>query len=349
MELHLNTHIPLWEGFPHVLQTQQFSRENLDALFKLTDALIVGRQKTVDGLWRTLGAGYLLQTLFYEASSRTVSSFLRAALNLGMNVIDVRDPQAISSEAKGESFDDGIRMYSGSYDESTYRTADVLVIRHPDPDHIARAATISNVPVINAGNGPDQHPTQSLVDLYAIDYMLEKLDGLHVGMVGDLKNGRTCRSLAYLLGKIGKGTRFTFIAHPELQMREDVCAYLDRHSVPYEQRSDYGDVLSTLDVLYIVRLQKERDPARLEALLPALRPLRFTPEHLAEIRQGARVLHPLPIDSSVPGLSEIDPELCALARAQKDPRLAWFTQCDFGVPVRMALLAVILANRWSRS
>lgn len=336
--------VTLWEGFPHVLQTQQFSREHLGALFKLTDEWIAERRRGVNGPWRGLGAGHVLQTLFYEASSRTVSSFLRAALNLGMQVIDVRDPQAVSSEAKGESFDDGARMYSGPHDAQSFRTADVIVIRHPEPGRIERAAAVSYVPVINAGNGPDQHPTQSLVDLYAIKYMLERLDELHVGMVGDLRNGRTCRSLAYLLGKVGKNIRFTFIAHPDLQMREDVCAYLDRHGVPHEQHADYGEVLPTLDVLYVVRLQKERDPARLEALLPALASLRLTPERLAEIHPHARVLHPLPIDSSVPGLSEITPELCALARAQRDPRLAWFTQCDFGVPVRMALLAAILTN-----
>lgn len=340
----MDIRVPPWDDFPHVLQTQQFSRDHLEALFRLTSDWITERRAGPHGLWSTLGRGRVLQTLFYEASSRTVSSFLRAALNLGMQVIDVRDPQRVSSDAKGESFDDGVRMYSGPQDGHSFRIADVLVIRHPEPDRIERAAAVSNVPVINAGNGPDQHPTQTLDDLYAINYMYERLDDLHVGIVGDLKNGRTCRSLAYLLGKVGRNIRFTFIAHPELQMREDVCAYLDRHGVPYEKRADYGNILPTLDVLYIVRLQKERDPARLEALLPALAPLRFTHERLAEIQPRARVFHPLPIDSSVPGLSEVSPELWALAREQADPRLAWFAQCDFGVPVRMALLAAILAN-----
>lgn len=343
----MNVRVPPWEGFPHVLQTQQFAREHLEALFRLADELIVERRGGVHGSWRTLGSGRALQTLFYEASSRTVLSFLRAALNLGMNVMDVRDPSTLSSEAKGESFDDGVRMYSGPADHLSFRVADILVIRHPEPDRIARAAAVANVPVINAGNGPDQHPTQSLVDLYAISYMLEQLDDLHVGMVGDLRNGRTCRSLAYLLGKVGRNIRFTFVAHPELQMRDDVCAYLDRHHVPYQKRSDYGDVLPQLDVLYVVRLQKERDPTRLDTLVPLLSPLRFTAERLAELRSTARVLHPLPIDSSVPGLSEIAPELCKIAREQADPRLAWFLQCDVGVPVRMALLAAILeCHRW---
>lgn len=335
--------VPRWEGFPHVLQAQQFSRQHLEALFALTDALIAQRRVGLDGEWQTVGAGRLLQTLFYETSSRTVSSFLRAARNLGMDVMDVRDPQTISSVVKGESFDDGIRMYSGPPNPAAFRIADIIVIRHPEEGAPARAAAVANVPVINAGNGPDQHPTQSIGDLYAIDYMLERLDELHVGMVGDLKNGRTCRSLAYLLGKIGKDIRFTFIAHPDLQMGGDVCEYLDRHGVPYERRGDYGNVLPTLDVLYIVRLQKERDPTRLEALLPGLRSLRFTADRLAEIQPRARVLHPLPIDSSVPGLSEIAPELWEPARRQEDPRLAWFTQCDFGVPVRMALLAAIIS------
>lgn len=346
--MHLNTHIPLWEGFPHVVRTQQFSRETLDGLFRIAGELVEERKKTADGPWKALGAGRTLLTLFYEPSSRTVMSFLRAATLLGMEAKNVPDPLVFSSEAKGESFDDAIRMYSGPYFESAFRIADVLVIRHPELDRIERAAAVSNVPVINAGNGSDQHPTQSLVDLYAIHYMFDELDGLHVGIVGDLERGRTCRSLAYLLGKVAKNIRLTFIAPPELQMRQDVCEYLQRHGVPYEQRSDYGDVLSTLDVLYIVRLQKERDPARVEALLPALQPLRFTAERLAEVPEHARVLHPMPIDASVPGLSEIAPELWDIARTQQDRRLAWFTQCDFGIPVRMALLAVMLTNRWER-
>lgn len=318
--------VPPWEGFPHVLQTQQFGREHLEPLFAHARRLIEDRRAGANGSWRTLGSGRVLQALFYESSSRTATSFIRAAMNLGMGVIDVRDPETLSSEARGESFDDDVRVYSGRDDPPSFRMADMLVIRHPDPDHVKRAAAIANVPVINAGNGPDQHPTQSLVDLYAIAYMLERLDGLHVGMAGDLRNGRTCRSLAYLLGKVGKDTRFTFIARPELQMREDVREYLTRHGVVYAQQTDYGGVLPTLDVLYVV----------------SRAPTQFTSMQLALLRPEARVLHPLPINSLVPGFSEVAPELCARARRQEDPRLAWFAQSDFAIPVRMALLAAIL-------
>lgn len=327
----MNVDVPPWEGFPHVLQTQQFDRRHLDPLFTFAGRLIENRRAGLNGPWRALGSGRALQTLFYEPSSRTATSFVRAALNLGMSVIDVRDPETLSSEARGESFDDDVRVYGGPSDPPSFRTADILVIRHPDPEHVKRAAAITSVPVINAGNGPDQQPTQSLVDLYAVAYMLERLDDLHIGMAGDLRNGRTCRSLAYLLGKIGKGTRFTFIARPELQMREDVCAYLGRHGVAYAQQSDYGDVLQRLDVLYIV----------------SRAPTQFTSTQLALLRPEARVLHPLPINSLVPGLSEIAPELCVRARRQEDPRLAWFAQSDFGIPVRMALLAAILEHRRS--
>lgn len=324
----MNVDAPPWEGFPHVLQTQQFGREHLEPLFAHARRLIEDRRGGVNGSWRTLGSGRVVQTLFYEPSSRTAASFIRAAMNLGMGFIDVRDPETLSSEARGESFDDDVRVYSGPSDPPSFRTADLLVIRHPDPDHVKRAAAITSVPVINAGNGPDQQPTQSLVDLYAIAYMLERIDDLHVGMAGDLRHGRTCRSLAYLLGKIGQRIRFTFIARPELQMREDVCEYLKRHGVAYAQQADYGDVLPALDVLYIV----------------SRAPTQFTSIQLALLRPEARVLHPLPINSLVPGLSEVSPELCALARRHEDPRLGWFAQSDFAIPVRMALLAAILEH-----
>lgn len=325
----MDIQIPRWEGYPHVLQTQQFDRTHLDPLFKLARRLIEDRRAGANGAWRTLGNGRVLQTLFHEPSSRTAASFIRAAMNLGMGVIDVRDPDTLSSESRGESSDDDMRVYSGPDDPTSFRTADMLIIRHPDPDHVKRAAAIASMPVINAGNGPDQQPTQSLVDLYAIAYMLERLDDLHVGMAGDLRYGRTCRSLAYLLGKIGQRIRFTFIARPELQMREDVCEYLKRHGVAYAQQADYGDVLPALDVLYIV----------------SRAPTQFTSIQLALLRPEARVLHPLPINSLVPGLSEVAPELCVRARRQEDPRLGWFAQSDFAIPVRMALLAAILAQQ----
>lgn len=324
----MDIQVPRWEGFPHVLQTQQFDRMHLDPLFTLARRLIEDRRAGANGAWRTLGNGRVLQTLFHEPSSRTATSFIRAAMNLGMGVIDVRDPDTLSSEARGESFDDDVRVYSGPDDPASFRTADMLIIRHPDPNHVKRAAAIASMPVINAGNGTDQQPTQSLVDLYAIAYMLERLDDLHVGMAGDLQNGRTCRSLAYLLGKIGQRIRLTFIARPDLQMREDVCQFLNRHAIAYTQQTDYGDVLRNLDVLYIV----------------ARAPTQFTAAHLALLRRDARVLHPLPINSLVPGLSEIAPPLCDLARRQADPRLAWMAQSDFAIPVRMALLAAILAG-----
>lgn len=336
-----------WEGYPHVLQTQQFSRIVLDALFGFVDHLIAERQRHDDMWVKGVGERRALLSLFYEGSSRTVSSFLRAAMNLGMRTIDVRDPEHTSSEVKGESFPDSIRTYAGGNDHG-YRTADVIVLRHPEQHRVFEAAEISLVPVVNAGNGPDQHPTQSLVDLYAVRRELQRLDDLHVGIVGDLQHGRTARSLAYLLGKVGQQIRFTFIAHPELQMSPDVCEYLTRHQVPFTQRADYSDVLPTLDLLYVVRLQRERNPDRLAQLAPHLASLRVTRDVVNQLRPAARILHPLPVDQSVPALSEIHPDLCAEARAKMgrtttlDWRLAWFRQADYGIPVRMALLTAIL-------
>lgn len=338
--------LPRWENAPHVLQTQQFDRVFIDSLFGFTDQLI-HEYRNRDDLWvRHIGKRRVLLSLMYEATTRTRATFLCAAMNLGIRTIDIADPQRTSSEVKGESFADSIRIYAGGNDH-TYRIADVIVVRHREPERVFEAAQVSRVPIINAGNGPDQHPTQSLVDLYAIRRELGRLDGLHVGIVGDLRNGRTCRSLAYLLGKVGKQVNFTFISHPDLRMREDVCDYLRRHNVPFAERADYGEVLPTLDVLYVVRLQTERDPEQRADFARELVPLRVTPEVVRQLKPPARILHPLPVDSSVPEVSEIHPDLCAAARDKnykeaQDPRLAWFRQADLGVPVRMALLVAVL-------
>lgn len=360
--------LPRWENAPHVLQTQQFDRPFLDALFAFTNHLLEEHRR-YDDLWVShIGVRRQLLSLFYQPSSRTAASFIRAAQNLGMQTYEVREPLQFSSEVKGESFTDTVRTYAGGNDHA-FRIADVIVLRHPEPERVFEAAEVSRVPVINAGNGADQHPTQSLVDLFAIQREVGRIDHLHVGFVGDLKHGRTCRSLAYLLAKVGRkpsadkkddasadgakhvaeerGTRFTFISHPNLRMQPDVCQYVRAHGVSVEERADYGDVLPTLDVLYVVRLQRERDPDRLAALAPELVPLRVTPESIAQLSRTARVLHPLPVDSSNPDVSEIHPELCAQARSKSfrtepDPRLAWFRQADYGVPVRMALLTAVL-------
>lgn len=352
----LDPRIPLWEGWPHVLQTQQFSRPTLDILFAYTDRLLEARARGEDDPLRALGAGKFLVTLFYQPSSRTVCSFLRAARELGMDVLDVRDPARLSSEVKGESFEDAIRTYAGGV-EHGFRLADILVVRHPSADAVFQAARASPVPVINAGNGPDQHPTQSLVDLYAIRKELGRLDHLHLVVVGDLKNGRTARSLAYLLGKNYQGIRFTFVSHAELRMREDVRAFLDRHGVPYRECHAYGDgaesVLRSADGVYLLRTQTEWGPERLRALAPELRHLRFTQERRRELPPGAKVFHPLPINCADPDLSEVDSELAAAARTltagQRDDQLAWFRQMDYGIPVRIALLAAHLRDFWNRS
>lgn len=348
--------VPLWEGFPHVLQTQQFSREHLECLFALTGHVLDARTCGRVTPFPFLGHGRRLLTLFFEGSSRTICSFLRAAQELGMRTIDVRDPQHTSSEVKGESFEDSIRTYSGGTDHP-FRIADVIVVRHPEVEPVLRAAAVSPVPVINAGNGPDQHPTQSLVDLFALRQELGRLDQLHLVLVGDLKNGRTARSLAYLLGKNFQGIRFTFLSHPALRMREDVRAFLDRHGVAYAEEHAYGSgaqsVLRDADAVYLLRTQTERDPEKLRALAPELRALRFTQEHPRELRPGARVFHPLPINRADPELSEVDEELSAAARSvaagERDERLAWFRQADCGIPVRTALLAVILRHFWNFS
>jgi aspartate carbamoyltransferase catalytic subunit len=261
----------------------------------------------------------ILCTCFYEPSTRTRLSFTAAMLRLGGGVMSMEDPKA-SSVAKGESLQDTMRIL-GSY-------CDVIVLRHPEPGSAQAAAEATETPVINAGDGSRNHPTQTLTDLFAIRRRLGKLSGLRVGLVGDLKYGRTVHSLAPVLARYGN--EITCIAPPPLGLPGE---YLDEvqelsGTRPLETE-DLAGVLPELDVLYMTRIQRERFESAEEyekyrgvyVLDAAL--LQRAPE-------GLIVLHPLP------RVGEIAEEVDA------DPRAAYFEQAAGGVPVRMALIALFL-------
>ncbi|MGD9495115.1 MAG: aspartate carbamoyltransferase [Armatimonadota bacterium] len=261
----------------------------------------------------------IMATCFFEPSTRTRLSFESAMLRLGGSVLGFADPSA-SSVAKGETLADTARIVSGY--------ADIIVIRHPRAGAAKVAADAADVPVINAGDGPHAHPTQTLTDLFCIKRRFGRLDGLTVGLFGDLKYGRTVHSLGPVLARLG--SRVVCIAPPELAMPP---RYLDEieelGGKPVRQVSDVGEVLSELDVLYVTRVQAERFPTPEQARKAAGSYI-VDAGLLARAPQTMIVMHPLP------RVDEIDPQI------DYDPRAAYFEQAAGGVPVRMALVAHLL-------
>jgi len=300
----------------HVIESQQFSRTLLEELFARSEEM---KREPHHFMGRL--AGQVMAALFYEPSTRTRLSFEAAMLRLGGSTMGTDNAREFSSAAKGETLEDTIRIVSGY--------ADVVVLRHNEEGAAKRAAAVSTVPVINAGDGPGQHPTQALLDLYTIRDELSRIDGVRVAMVGDLANGRTVRSLTYLLSKF-KDIKLWFVAPPQVTMRDDLKAHLDEHRVPWVETQELDAVLSEVDVVYMTRIQKERfaDPEAYNAVKGVYRMDRSS---MALMRKYAILMHPLP------RVDEIAPEV------DEDPRAAYFRQARNGLHVRMALLDKLLA------
>ena len=300
----------------HVIESQQFSRPLLEELFARAEEIKREPHRFMGRL-----AGQVMAALFYEPSTRTRLSFEAAMLRLGGQTMGTDNAREFSSAAKGETLEDTIRIVSGY--------ADVIVLRHSEEGAAQRAAGVSDVPIINAGDGPGQHPTQALLDLFTIRAELAKIDGVRVAMVGDLANGRTVRSLAYLLSKF-KDIKLWFVAPPQVSMRDDLKAHLDEHHVPYTETQDLDAVLPEVDVVYMTRIQKERftDPAVYEAVKGIYR---IDKNAMARMRKYGVLMHPLP------RVDEISPEV------DDDPRSAYFRQARNGLHIRMALLDRLLS------
>src|SRR5437879_8799629 len=243
----------------HVIESQQFSRPLLEELLDRADDI-----KSQPHHFSGRLNGRVMAALFYEPSTRTRLSFEAAMLRLGGDTMGTDNAREFSSAAKGETLEDTIRIVSGY--------ADVIVLRHNEEGAARRAAAVSSVPVINAGDGPGQHPTQALLDLYTVRNELGRIDGVSVAMVGDLANGRTVRSLTYLLSKF-KDIKVWFVAPPQVEMREDLKAHLDEHHVPWIETEDLNAVLPEADAVYMTRIQTQRftDPAPYNAATAAYR------------------------------------------------------------------------------
>ncbi|TMB78100.1 MAG: aspartate carbamoyltransferase [Chloroflexi bacterium] len=300
----------------HVIESQQFSRTLLEDLFARSEEMKGEPHRFVGRL-----AGQVMAALFYEPSTRTRLSFEAAMLRLGGTTMGTDNAREFSSASKGETLEDTIRIVSGY--------ADVIVLRHNEEGAARRAAAVSTVPIINAGDGPGQHPTQALLDLYTIRDELSRIDGVRVAMVGDLANGRTVRSLTYLLSKF-KEIKFWFVAPPQVAMHDDLKTHLDEHQLPWVETQDLDAVLPEVDVVYMTRIQKERftDPETYNAVKGVYR---IDRRSMALMRKYAILMHPLP------RVDEIAPEV------DEDPRAAYFRQARNGLHVRMALLDRLLS------
>ncbi|HXA29102.1 MAG TPA: aspartate carbamoyltransferase [Candidatus Angelobacter sp.] len=296
----------------HVLSSHQFDRALLDSVF--------ARARGLTGVRDQRLGGRIMASLFYEPSTRTRLSFESAMLRLGGAVIGTEAAREFSSVIKGETLEDTIRMVSAY--------ADVIVLRHDEGGAASRAAAVSDVPIVNAGDGPGEHPTQALLDLYTIDNELGHVEGLHVAFCGDLRYGRTARSLALLLS-LYPGVRISFVAPDVVQMRHDILALMDSRDVPYTVTDSLLDTVHDVDVLYQTRIQKERfeDPADFDR---ARGETRIDLAVMERLPGSAIVMHPLP------RVDEIDPAVDA------DPRAAYFRQARNGVVIRMALLEMLL-------
>ncbi len=265
--------------------------------------------------------GKTVATLFFEPSTRTRLSFESAVFKSGGSVFGIANPKA-SSQSKGETFADSIRTVSGY--------CDVLVIRHPVEGAARMASELSSTPVINAGDGANQHPTQTFLDLFTIKESFGRLDNLKIGMMGDLKYGRTVHSLANALAMFSN--ELVFISPPSLQMPGHILKELDDGNIRYRNIADLEEAGNyDLDILYVTRIQKERfgDPLEYKKVAGIYR---ITSDTISMLGKDVRVMHPLP------RVDEIAEEVDSM------PNAIYFTQAHNGIPTRQALLGLVIGG-----
>lgn len=298
----------------HLIDVMDFSIEELEEIFKLSNEIISKEEE-----FSRICQGKILATLFYEPSTRTRLSFESAMLRLGGKVMGFSEPGS-SSASKGESIADTIRII-GCY-------ADIAAMRHPKEGAPKIAAMYSPIPVVNAGDGGHQHPTQTLTDLLTIKSIKGKLSNLKIGCCGDLKFGRTVHSLIKAMSRY-ENNSFTLISPEELKIPNYLKKELNSKNVKYEETKNLEDSIESLDILYMTRVQKERffneeDYIRLKDSYI------LDKGKISRASKDMIVLHPLP------RVNEISCEI------DKDPRAYYFKQAKYGMYVRMALMTKLL-------
>ncbi|MCE5258648.1 MAG: aspartate carbamoyltransferase [Chloroflexi bacterium] len=300
-----------------IVSVRQFTRDDLTYIFGVSDEMrsLVRRVGATDLL-----KGHILANLFYEPSTRTFASFAAAMQRLGGSVIPIHGVQ-YSSVSKGESLPDTIRTLA------CY--ADVIVLRHPDVGASEIAARYSAKPIISAGDGVGEHPTQGLLDLYTIYSELGTIDSLRVAMVGDLKHGRTVHSLARLLRMYQ--TELTFVSPEILRLPSELKCELEEAGRTVIETDSVESIIGTADIIYVTRVQRERfeDMREYEAVKDCYE---ITTELMARAKHRMALMHPLP------RVGEIHYDV------DDDPRAAYFRQMENGMYIRMALLAAVLGK-----
>jgi len=300
----------------HVLTIEMFDRNLLRSLFNLAERYLKDdrNNRPIEQVMR----GKVMGTVFFEASTRTEWSFATAMMRLGGS--EKRFDDASSSTKKGETLEDTLRVLS-SY-------CHVVVLRHPTPGKVARAAEVCEVPVLNAGDGTGEHPTQALLDIFTIRKEIGTVSNLTISLVGDLKNGRTVHSLAKILTNYDVG-EIRLVSPKGLELPDDVCSFLRERRVTYNIFESLDDVVKDSDVIYMTRIQRERFES-LEEYKRCAGLLKITPLLMTKAKSKMIVMHPLP------RLDEISPEF------DDDNRAAYFRQAQYGLYVRMALLTMVV-------
>ncbi len=302
----------------HVVESQQFDRNLLELIFNTADMMkadLQGERKLAKFL-----DGKIMASLFYEPSTRTRFSFESAMRRLGGDVITTENAREFSSAAKGESLADSTRIMNGY--------ADVIVMRHNEAGSAGRAAEISRIPIINAGDGAGQHPTQALLDVYTIADSFPEMNGLKIALVGDLRYGRTARSLSYLLTKYDD-MELIFVAPSVCKMEQDIKKYLDKYQVSWHEEDDLAAVVNEMDCIYMTRVQKERFHSAEDYQAAASKYI-LTTDLVGRMKPDSIIMHPLPRVDEIP--SEVD----------STPQARYFEQAQNGLYIRMALLYLLL-------
>ena len=300
----------------HILSTNQFSKNEVEKILSRASEM---EKNLREPKTSTLLLDKVVACVFFEPSTRTRLSFETAALRLGAKVISAENAMANSSAYKGETIEDTARMLS------CY--ADAIVMRHPVAGSIEDASKVTDTPILNAGDGANQHPSQGLLDLYTIQKEHGRLDNLSIAFVGDILNSRTLRSLVPLL-MMWENNKFYFISPKELVLGDEYRKYLKDNNVNFIETNSLDECLPKVDVLYMTRVQKERftDTLEYEKVKDSFL---LKMEHVKKLKSDAIILHPLP------RVNEIDPEI------DKDKRAAYFRQAQNGLYIRMALLLYV--------
>lgn len=302
----------------HIIESQQFNVPFITELFASAQRMekIAAKGGTQDY------NNKIMASLFYEPSTRTRFSFETAMHRLGGRILSTENAQEFSSAIRGESLEDTIKVLS--------HFVDAIVLRHNEIGGAKRAAEVSSVPVINAGDGKGgQHPTQALTDLFTIYKEIKTIEGLNIALVGDLAQGRTVRSLAYLLSKYER-VKIFFVAPEKLQIHEDICKHLEENEIWFTRENDLRKIIGEVDVVYQTRIEKENLKVTESEYEKIMESFYIDSKMMHKLKQSAIIMHPLP------RLKEISPEV------DTDKRSAYFRQAQNSIYIRMALLASVL-------